>query len=193
MTNHTEMFADNIGEIVLTGALVRIDLVSLSATEKDATGAPTRELRQRIVMPVDGFVHSFSPMVQVMQQLEKHGLVTRNAAPADGTPAATICALYKSRWQVELFFKWIKRHLRIKRFLGTSENAVKTQIWIAVSYYATVAIVKKRLKLETSLYTLLQILSLMPFEKMPLHQALARNATDPKMLDVDNQLNLFTF
>ena len=101
-------------------------------------------------------------------------------------PAATICALYKSRWQVELFFKWIKQHLRIKRFLGTSENAVKTQIWIAVSFYATVAIVKKRLKLETSLYTLLQILSLMPFEKMPLHQALARNATDPKMLDVDN-------
>ena len=108
-------------------------------------------------------------------------------------PAATICALYKSRWQVELFFKWIKQHLRIKRFLGTSENAVKTQIWIAVSFYATVAIVKKRLKLETSLYTLLQILSLMPFEKMPLHQALARNATDQKMLDVDNQLNLFTF
>ena len=87
MTNHTEMFADNIGEIVLTGALVRIDLVSLSATEKDATGAPTRELRQRIVMPVDGFVHSFSLMVQVMQQLEKHGLVTRNAAPA-GAPSA---------------------------------------------------------------------------------------------------------
>ena len=108
-------------------------------------------------------------------------------------PAATICALYKSRWQVELFFKWIKQHLRIKRFLGTSENAVKTQIWIAVSFYATVAIVKKRLKLETSLYTLLQILSLMPFEKTPLHQALARNATDPKILDVDNQLNLFTF
>ena len=108
-------------------------------------------------------------------------------------PAATICSLYKSRWQVELYFKWIKQHLRIKRFLGTSENAVKTQIWIAVSFYATVAVVKKRLKLETSLYTLLQILSLMPFEKMPLHQALARNATDPKMLDVDNQLNLFTF
>ena len=86
MTNHTEMFADNIGEIVLTGALVRIDLVSLSATAKDAAGAPTRELRQRIVMPVDGFVHSFSLMVQVMQQLEKHGLVTRNAVPAGAPP-----------------------------------------------------------------------------------------------------------
>ena len=108
-------------------------------------------------------------------------------------PAATICALYKSRWQVELFFKWIKQHLRIKRFLGTSQNAVKTQIWIAVSFYATVAIVKKRLKLETSLYTLLQILSLMPFEKTPLHQALARGGIDANLVDVDNQLNLFAF
>ena len=108
-------------------------------------------------------------------------------------PAATICALYKSRWQVELFFKWIKQHLRIKRFLGTSENAVKTQIWIAVSFYATVAIVKKRLGLEPSLYTLLQILSLMPFEKTPLHQALARGGIDANLVDVDNQLNLFAF
>ena len=74
-------------------------------------------------------------------------------------PAATICALYKSRWQVELFFKWIKQHLRIKQFYGTSENAVKTQIWIAVSVYVLVAIVKKRLDLDASLYTLLQILS----------------------------------
>ena len=87
-------------------------------------------------------------------------------------PAATICALYKSRWQVELFFKWIKQHLRIKQFYGTSENAVKTQIWIAVSVYVLVAIVKKRLDLDASLYTLLQILSVTLFEKMPIHQAL---------------------
>ena len=80
-------------------------------------------------------------------------------------PAATICALYKSRWQVELFFKWIKQHLRIKQFYGTSENAVKTQIWIAVSVYVLVAIVKKRLDLDASLYTLLQILSVTLFEK----------------------------
>ena len=80
-------------------------------------------------------------------------------------PAATICALYKSRWQVELFFKWIKQHLRIKQFYGTSENAVKTQIWIAVSVYALVAIVKKRLDLDASLYTLLQILSVDPSRK----------------------------
>src|SRR5207302_8192900 len=81
-------------------------------------------------------------------------------------PAATICALYKERWQVEIFFKWIKQHLRIKRFFGTSENAVKAQIWIAVSVYVLVAIVKKRLNLDPSLYTLLQILSVTLFEKM---------------------------
>ncbi len=86
-------------------------------------------------------------------------------------PAATICALYKSRWQVELFFKWIKQHLRIKRFFGTSENAVKAQIWIAVPVYVLVAIVKKKLQLDASLYTLLQILSVTLFEKMPLQQA----------------------
>ena len=86
-------------------------------------------------------------------------------------PALTICALYKSRWQVELFFKWIKQHLRIKQFYGTSENAVKTQIWIAVSVYVLVAIVKKKLNLEASLYTLLQILSVSVFEKTQLQQA----------------------
>ena len=106
-------------------------------------------------------------------------------------PAATICALYKSRWQVELFFKWIKQHLRIKRFYGTSENAVKTQIWIAVSVYVLVAIVKKRLNLDVPLYTLLQILSVTLFEKMHILQALSQEpptSDDPAM---DNQLNLF--
>ena len=108
-------------------------------------------------------------------------------------PASTVCALYKSRWQVELFFKWIKQHLRIKRFYGTSENAVKTQIWIAVSVYVLVAIVKKRLGLDASLYTLLQILSVTLFEKMPVQQALC--AIQPKCdnTSIDNQLNLFAF
>ena len=91
-------------------------------------------------------------------------------------PALTIAALYKSRWQVELFFKWIKQHLRIKRFLGTSENAVKTQVWCAVATYVLIAIVKKELQLDASLYTLLQILSVSIFEKMPLQQALTENA-----------------
>jgi IS4 transposase len=108
-------------------------------------------------------------------------------------PAATICALYKSRWQVELFFKWIKQHLRIKRFFGTSENAVKTQIWIAVSVYVLVAIVKKRLNLDASLYSLLQILSVTLFEKMPLHQALPHNDHTSTKPDSRNQLNLFAF
>lgn len=108
-------------------------------------------------------------------------------------PAATICALYKSRWQVELFFKWIKQHLRIKKFYGNSENAVKSQIWIAVSVYVLVAIIKKRLKLNASLYTLLQILSVTLFEKMPLQQAFPGN--DYKMIHgvPCNQLNLFSF
>ena len=108
-------------------------------------------------------------------------------------PATTICALYKNRWQVELFFKWIKQHLRIKRFFGTSENAVKTQIWIAVSVYVLVAIVKKKLQLDASLYTLLQILSLTLFEKMPLQQAFPGNDSSSNSLAVNNQLNLFEF
>ena len=106
-------------------------------------------------------------------------------------PALTICALYKSRWQVELFFKWIKQHLRIKRFFGTSENAVKTQIWIAISVYVLVAIIKKQLKLDASLHTLLQILSVTLFEKIPLLQAFSERAPDPDQHMPDNQLNLF--
>ena len=108
-------------------------------------------------------------------------------------PAATICALYKSRWQVELFFKWIKQHLRIKKFYGTSENAVKTQIWIAVSVYVLVAIIKKRLGLDASLYTLLQILSISLFEKMSLQQTLTLRKTEAENLKKSNQLNLFAF
>jgi len=108
-------------------------------------------------------------------------------------PALTVCALYKSRWQVELFFKWIKQHLRIKQFYGTSENAVKTQIWIAISVYVLVAIVKKRLNLDASLYTLLQILSVTLFEKMSLQQALAANHYRTEGVKSDNQLDLFDF
>ena len=115
--------------------------------------------------------------------------VTNNFA----LPATIICELYKSRWQVELFFKWIKEHLRVKQFFGTSENAVKTQIWIAVSVYVLVAIVKKRLKLDASLYTLLQILSVSLFEKMPLHQTLAGYDNKCDHAQIDNQLNLFAF
>ena len=108
-------------------------------------------------------------------------------------PPLTIAALYKNRWQVELFFKWIKQHLRIKRFLGTSENAVKTQIWCAVSTYVLIAIVKKELHLDASLYTLLQILSVSVFEKTHISCALQPNAVIPELPSSCNQLNLFTF
>ena len=108
-------------------------------------------------------------------------------------PAATICALYKARWQVELFFKWVKQHLRIKKFYGNSENAVKSQIWIAVSVYVLVAIVKKRLNLEASLYTLLQIFSLTLFEKMPIQQAFAGSDYISDNATHSNQLNLFAY
>jgi transposase len=106
-------------------------------------------------------------------------------------PALTIAQIYKQRWQVELFFRWIKMHLRIKAFYGTSENAVKTQIWIAVSIYVLVAIVRKRLGLEASLYQILQILSLTLFEKTPILRALQAISCDNDLDDLGNQLNLF--
>ena len=106
-------------------------------------------------------------------------------------PALTIAQLYKCRWQVELFFKWIKQHLRIKAFYGTSENAVKTQIWTAIAVYVLVAIVKKRLQLEASLYTMLQILSVSLFEKIPLAQALTLSRAAALEAESGNQLNLF--
>ena len=108
-------------------------------------------------------------------------------------PALTIAQIYKCRWQVELFFKWIKQHLRIKAFYGTSENAVKTQIWIAVSVYVLVAIVRKRLGLEASLYQVLQILSVTLFEKTPILRALRASDSCPGLLDPGNQLILFDF
>ena len=106
-------------------------------------------------------------------------------------PALTIAMIYKSRWQVELFFKWIRQHLRIKAFFGTSENAVKTQIWIAVSIYVLIAIVRKRLELEISLYQILQILSVTIFEKTPILQALQPSDSQESSTDSVNQLILF--
>ena len=106
--------------------------------------------------------------------------------------AETVCALYKARWQVELFFKWIKQHLRIKSFFGYSENAVKTQIWIAVSVYVLIAIMRKRLGIETDLYRMLQLLSVMPFERIALKQALEFGEYRNQPHYLDNQLNLFT-
>jgi transposase len=106
-------------------------------------------------------------------------------------PAKTITDLYKQRWQVELFFKWIKQNLRIKSFYGTSENAVKTQVWIAVSVYLMVAIIRKRLKIQASLYTMLQILSVAVFERTDLNQLLTFYGYKNKNTEASNQLNLF--
>ena len=108
-------------------------------------------------------------------------------------PALTIAQIYKRRWQVELFFKWIKQHLRIKAFYGTSENAVKTQIWIAVSVYVLVAIVRKRLGLDLELHAMLQILSVSLFEKIPLLQVLTQNAATSESPDAAKQLQMFSF
>ncbi|PJC02603.1 MAG: IS4 family transposase, partial [Gallionellales bacterium CG_4_9_14_0_8_um_filter_59_50] len=105
--------------------------------------------------------------------------------------AQSIADLYRCRWQIELFFKWIKQHLRIKSFFGTSENAVKSQIWIAVSVYVLVAILRKRLNITASLYEMLQILSLTMFERMALNQLLARMPPDTNSPDSTNQLFLF--
>lgn len=105
-------------------------------------------------------------------------------------PALTICALYKQRWQVELFFKWIKQHLRIKSFLGTSENAVKTQIWVAISTYVLIAIVKKRLHLDHSLHEILRVLNLNMFETTPIPALLkpALEPAEPHMLPIQGKL-----
>jgi len=106
-------------------------------------------------------------------------------------PAQTVADLYRSRWQVELFFKWIKQHLRIKSFFGTAENAVKSQLWIAISVYVLIAIIKKRLALKADLYTMLQMLSLTLFEKIPLNQLLMNMNYNDEDRSTRNQLNLF--
>ena len=106
-------------------------------------------------------------------------------------PALTIAGLYRHRWRVETFFKWIKQHLRIKKFFGTSENAVKTQIWIAISTYVLVAIMKKKLKIDLTLYTILQILSITLFEKMHVLRALTTTDYNNQFTTGHTQLNLF--
>ena len=138
---------------------------------------------------VSGVTKWFTALPALPGPAEVHRSGTNNLV----LPALTIARIYKSRWQVELFFKWIKQHLRIKAFYGLSENAVKTQIWIAVSVYLLVAIVRKRLGLDASLYQILQILSLSLFEKTPILQALQAPAAQFPTLDSGNQLILFDF
>ena len=122
-----------------------------------------------------------------METSKRFKFLTNNFA----LPALTTAKIYKCRWQVELFFKWIKQHLRIKAFYGASENAVKSQIWVAVSVYVLVAIVRKRLGLEASLYQILQIVSLTLFEKTPVLRALQAPDSESDLGDSSNQLILF--
>jgi hypothetical protein len=130
------------------------------------------------------------PLRRIHYYDEKHQRHLKFLTNNFDLPAITICHLYKSRWQVELFFKWIKQHLRIKAFYGYTENAVKTQVWIAVSVYVLVAILKKRLGVEATLHEILQVLSLNLFEKVPILQALQRVESQEKSIAFSNQLNL---
>jgi IS4 transposase len=164
-----------------------------------------RRLYSRAVEPTSGVIcdqtirlKSFYPLRGYPDQLRRirygdlqhsHRLVflTNNFL----LPAAQIARLYQCRWQIELFFKWIKQHLRIKAFFGISENAVKTQIWIAICVYVLVAIIKKHLRVDTKPYEILQVLSVSLFEKMPILQAFSRNSPALEEADFSNQLKLF--
>ena len=166
------------------GALAAVGLVGLGLLTGCRGGGGGGLVASRIPsLPRDSHVQSHA------QSEDRQRLIflTNNFA----LPALTITDLYRCRWQVELFFKWIKQHLRIKQFYGTSENAVKTQIWIAVSVYVLVAIMKKRLNISASLYEMLQILSLTMFEKTSINTLLSTVGAEPNDADLSNQMNLF--
>jgi len=144
---------------------------------------------QTVVLTVPASVKVYPTPFRRVRYLDpetkkRFAFVTNNMS----LPALTIAQLYKARWRVELFFKWIKQHLRIKVFYGTSENAVKTQVWIAVSVYVLVAIIKKRLQIQASLYTILQVLSIATFEKMPIFKALSEYESEIVQDDSEKQL-----
>jgi IS4 transposase len=147
-----------------------------------------------VIFDDDSFRHGYPDSMRQVSYLDletnqRFKCLTNNFV----LPALTIAQIYKSRWQVELFFKWIKQHVRIKAFYGVSENAVKTQIWIAVAVYVLVAITRKRLGLEASLYQILQILSVTLFEKTPILQAFQDAASQDDLTGDSNQLILFDF
>lgn len=150
------------------------DQTIIATGQRTATGYPNTLRRIKYRDPETGKVLVF---------------LTNNFA----LPPLTIARLYKCRWQVELFFKWIKQHLRIKRFFGNTENAVKTQVWIAISVYVLVAIIKKRLDIDASLYTIMQVLSVTVFEKTPLLQMLREAERTEENYPLNNQLSLFNY
>ena len=149
---------------------------------------------QTVILGTDGSARAYPEILRLVSYVapetnKRLKIMTNNFT----LPALTIAQIYKCRWQIELFFKWIKQHLRIKAFYGTSENAVKTQIWIAVSVYVLVAIVRKRLGLEVSFYQILQILSVTLFEKTSILQAFQVPDSQNDLLDSHKQLNLWDF
>lgn len=162
---------------------------SLPITKKETSGVQCDQ-----IITLAGF-YSKKDYPERLRRIRYHDKATNNhfifLTNNFALPAQTIADLYRCRWQVELFFKWIKQHLRIKAFYGTTENAVKTQIWIAISIYVLVAIVKKRLNLSASLYTILQILSITLLEKTPILQTLTNIAPSTEEGENYNQLNLF--
>jgi len=153
---------------------IKIDQTVKLVTFRSARGFPDQLRRIRFVDP---------------ETKKKLSFITNNFRWS----AATVARVYKARWHVELFFKWVKQHLRIKSFFGTSENAVKTQIWISINVYILVAILKKRLKLKQSMHAVLQVLSVSPFEKVPLEQLLSDSTVSKTNGDSRNQLTLFDF
>jgi IS4 transposase len=177
---------------------------------KDLRNERNAALRRRYSRPVDrakGLVSDQTVLLATTHSLQHYPDALRRVCYGDGQTgqrlefltnnftlsALTIAAIYRSRWQVELFFKWIKQHLRIKDFYGTSESAVKTQIWIAVSVYVLVAIVRKRLAIKSSLYSFLQILSLTLFEKMPILRAFEDIESQDLATENPKHLILFDF
>jgi hypothetical protein len=168
----------------------RFRCVASQAVDKTTGLRCDQTIRLVSFYPLHGYPENLRRIRYCDQQTDRHLIFLTNNF---SLPTLTIPQLYKCRWQVELFFKWIKQHLRIKAFYGVSENAVKTHIWTAIAVYVLVAIVRKRLGLELELYAMLQILSLSLFEKVPLIQILTQTPTLLEPTDTRNQLKMFTF
>jgi hypothetical protein len=164
--------------------------VASRAVDKNTGLRCDQTIRLVSFYPLRGYPEPLRRIRYCDQQTHRHWVFLTNNF---SLPTLTIPQLYKCRWQVELFFKWIKQHLRIKAFYGVSENAVKTQIWTAIAVYVLVAIARKRLGLDLELYAMLQILSVSLFEKVPLNQILTQTAAHSPQPDICNQLKMLIF
>lgn len=168
----------------------RFRCVASQAVDKTTGLRCDQTIRLVSFYPLHGYPENLRRIRYCDRETDRHLIFLTNNF---SLPTLTIPQLYKCRWQVELFFKWIKQHLRIKAFYGVSENAVKTQIWTAIAVYVLVASVRKRLGLDLELYAMLPILSVSWLEKVPLCQILTQNAAHPEPPDIRNQLQRFTF